>query len=81
VQPCGETCGSAAGFDFWTVEVIQIEKKTLFPQSLNLRQLSGERVLYLEGINYESWALLEDNNFLNKVKKHYYVLLQNKKNI
>jgi len=29
VQPCGEPCGSAAAFEFLTVEVIQIEKKTL----------------------------------------------------
>ncbi len=26
LQPCGERCGSAGGFDFLTVEVIQIEK-------------------------------------------------------
>ncbi len=26
LQPCGERCGSAAGFDFLTVEVIRIEK-------------------------------------------------------
>jgi hypothetical protein len=29
VQPCGELCDPAAGFDFLTVEVIQIEKKPL----------------------------------------------------
>jgi len=28
VQPRGEPCGSASGFDFLTVEVIQIKKKT-----------------------------------------------------
>ncbi len=39
VQPCGEPCGSAAGFDFVIVEVIQIEKKKLIlPLSLNLCQ-------------------------------------------
>jgi hypothetical protein len=30
VQPCDEPCGSAAGFDFLTVEVIQIGKKMPF---------------------------------------------------
>jgi hypothetical protein len=29
VQLCGEPCGSAAGFDFLTVELVQIEKKSL----------------------------------------------------
>jgi len=38
VQPCGEPCGSAAGFDFLTVEVIQIKKKTHSSQCLNLCQ-------------------------------------------
>ncbi len=28
MQPCGKPCGSAAGFDFLTVEVIKIKKKT-----------------------------------------------------
>jgi hypothetical protein len=28
VQPCGEPCGSAAGFDFLTVELIQTENQT-----------------------------------------------------
>jgi hypothetical protein len=30
VQPCDEPCGSAAGFDFLTVKVIQIGKKMPF---------------------------------------------------
>jgi hypothetical protein len=30
VQSCPESCGSAAGFDFFHVEVIQIEKKAYF---------------------------------------------------
>jgi hypothetical protein len=38
VQPCGEPCGSAAGFDFLTVEVIQMKKKTHSSQCLNLCQ-------------------------------------------
>jgi hypothetical protein len=38
VQPCGEPCGSAAGFDFLTVQVIEIEKKSYFRQCLNLCQ-------------------------------------------
>jgi hypothetical protein len=34
--PDSELCGYAAGFDFLTVEGIQIEKKAHFSQSLNL---------------------------------------------
>jgi hypothetical protein len=40
VQPCGEPCGSAAEFDFWTVKVNQREKKATFFQRLNLSQWS-----------------------------------------
>jgi len=38
VQPRKEPCGSAAGFEFLTMEVIQIEKKTNNCQFLKLRQ-------------------------------------------
>jgi hypothetical protein len=38
VQPRKEPCGSAAGFEFLTMEVIQIEKKTNKCQFLKLRQ-------------------------------------------
>jgi len=27
VQPCGEPCGSVIGFDFLTVEVVEMKKK------------------------------------------------------
>jgi hypothetical protein len=39
-QTCGDLCGSATGFDFLTVKVIEIEKKALFSQCLDLCQWS-----------------------------------------
>jgi hypothetical protein len=38
VQPRGEPCGSASRFDFLTVEVIQIKKKTPLLKFMNLYQ-------------------------------------------
>jgi hypothetical protein len=40
VQPCGEPRGSSLGFDFLSVEVIQVEKKAHLSQRLNLCQRS-----------------------------------------
>jgi len=39
VQPCGEPCGSAAGFDFLTLKVKAIEKNARSSQRRNLCQL------------------------------------------
>jgi len=38
VQPCGEPCGSFAGFDLLTGEVIEIKKKSNCTQRLNMCQ-------------------------------------------
>jgi hypothetical protein len=34
MQSCGEPCGFVAGFDFLTMEVIEIKKKTIFFNAL-----------------------------------------------
>jgi hypothetical protein len=59
VHPYGEPCVSAVGFDFLTVEVIQIKKKT---QSLNARiSASGwYHLLHLEDLGLESGDLLQN---------------------
>jgi len=75
VQPCREPCGSVTGFDFLTVEVIQIENKTPFLQCLNLCQ-SVVCSMFFTGLE-----LTAKRNVLIQLKKHYYVLLQNKKNM
>jgi hypothetical protein len=70
VQPCGEPCGPAAGFDFFSVEVIQIKKKTDSSQFLNLCQCfvacstpGRFRIRF-------RWAAAE-RNLNSKLKEHY----------
>jgi hypothetical protein len=62
VQPCDEPCGSAAGFDFLTVEVIQIGKKMAF-LSAWIYASGLYRGVYLEGSDFGSWELLRNIMF------------------
>jgi hypothetical protein len=81
VQPCAEPCGSAAGFDFLTAEVIQIEKNSHFTYTLNLCQClvpcfnawELKNLPNCWNANNASWTIII-------YEEHLYVLFLNKKN-